>query len=136
MLQRLLLVGCSIAFTTLVVATTALAAEADPAHGETLAKRWCTSCHLVGADQKKASTDAPPFSVVANRPDFSAQKLAFFLLDPHPKMPNMSLSRTEAADLAAYISTLGLHRSSPQPAAPQPTRRGDATRLHSLHVGT
>jgi hypothetical protein len=28
------------------------------------------------------------------------------LLEPHPKMPNMSLSRTEAADLAAYIATL------------------------------
>jgi hypothetical protein len=39
-------------------------------------------------------------------PDFDAAKLAFFLMDPHPKMPNMSLSRTEAADLAAYIGSL------------------------------
>jgi hypothetical protein len=31
---------------------------------------------------------------------------AFFLLEPHPKMPNMQLSRSEAADLAAYIATL------------------------------
>jgi hypothetical protein len=29
-----------------------------------------------------------------------------FLLDPHPKMPDMGLSRAEAAALAAYISTL------------------------------
>jgi hypothetical protein len=29
-----------------------------------------------------------------------------FLLDPHAKMPDMGLSRTEAADLAAYIATL------------------------------
>jgi hypothetical protein len=29
--------------------------------------------------------------------------LALFLLLPHPKMPDMSLSRSEAADLAAYI---------------------------------
>jgi hypothetical protein len=41
-----------------------------------------------------------------NRPDFDAAKIAAFLLEPHPKMPNMSLSRTEAADLAAYIATL------------------------------
>jgi hypothetical protein len=27
-------------------------------------------------------------------------------MDPHPKMPNMQLSRTEAGDLAAYIATL------------------------------
>jgi hypothetical protein len=38
------------------------------------------------------------------RGDFSAEKLAFFLLEPHPKMPNMSLSRKEADDLAAYIA--------------------------------
>jgi hypothetical protein len=43
---------------------------------------------------------------IAAKPDFDAAKLAFFLLDPHPKMPNMQLSRTEAADLAAYIATL------------------------------
>jgi hypothetical protein len=30
-----------------------------------------------------------------------------FLLDPHPKMPDMSLTRTEAGDLAAYIASLG-----------------------------
>lgn len=38
---------------------------------------------------------------------FSAAQLTYFLLDPHPKMPNMALTRTEAADLAAYIATLG-----------------------------
>jgi mono/diheme cytochrome c family protein len=32
--------------------------------------------------------------------------LAFFLLDPHPKMPSFPLSRAEAADLAAYIASL------------------------------
>jgi hypothetical protein len=29
-----------------------------------------------------------------------------FLLDPHPKMPDMGLSRSDAADLASYIATL------------------------------
>jgi hypothetical protein len=28
------------------------------------------------------------------------------LLDPHPKMPDMGLSRSDAADLAAYIAAL------------------------------
>jgi hypothetical protein len=31
---------------------------------------------------------------------------AFFLLDPHPKMPNLALSRREADDIAAYIGSL------------------------------
>jgi hypothetical protein len=46
------------------------------------------------------------FASVAARPDFDPAKLAFFLLDPHPKMPNMQLSRDEASDIAAYIATL------------------------------
>ena len=85
------------------LAKTALAA--DPSHGETVVKRWCASCHLVAPGQK-SSTEAPPFAAVAKQPDFDANKLAFFLLDPHPKMPNMQLSRTEAADIAAYIASL------------------------------
>ena len=82
----------------------ALAADAD--HGAELAKRWCASCHLTDGGQKQASTDAPPFDAVAHKSDFTAEKVAFFLLDPHPKMPNFPLSRNEAADLAAYISAL------------------------------
>ena len=57
-------------------------------------------------DQARASADVATFASVASRPDFSAAQLIFFLLDPHPKMPNLSLTRVEAADLAAYIATL------------------------------
>lgn len=82
------------------------ASAADVQHGKDLAQRWCADCHLVSADQTRASADAAPFATVARQPDFSAARLAFFLLDPHPKMPNMSLSRTEASDLAGYIATM------------------------------
>ena len=77
-----------------------------PDHGETLVKRWCAACHLVAADQKAATTEAPAFAYVAKGPDFDTAKIASFLLDPHPKMPNMELSRDEAADITAYIATL------------------------------
>jgi len=43
---------------------------------------------------------------IAHKSDFTAEKVAFFLLDPHPKMPNFPLSRNEAADLTAYIGSL------------------------------
>jgi mono/diheme cytochrome c family protein len=79
---------------------------ADPDQGETLARRWCTGCHLVAADQKAATTEAPPFASIARRPNFDLAKVEFFLRDPHPKMPNMTLGRSEAADIAAYIATL------------------------------
>jgi mono/diheme cytochrome c family protein len=94
----------------LVVAAAAvsgsLATAADADHGSDLAKRWCAACHVVNPDQKQASTDAPPFAAIASKSDFSPEKIAFFLLDPHPKMPNFPLSRSEAADLAAYIGSL------------------------------
>jgi mono/diheme cytochrome c family protein len=82
------------------------AMAADAAHGGDLAKRWCASCHLVDGDQKQASADVPSFASIAARSDFSAEKVAYFLLDPHPKMPNFPLNRAEAADISAYIGSL------------------------------
>ena len=61
---------------------------------------------LVEGAQKQASADVPSFASIARRSDFTPEKIAYFLLDPHPKMPNFPLSRTEAADLAAYIGSL------------------------------
>lgn len=80
---------------------------ADAANGEVLAKRWCAACHVVAADQTQGGTQTPPFSAIANKPGLDAGEIALFLLVPHPKMPDMSLSRSEAADLAAYIKSQG-----------------------------
>ncbi len=85
-------------------------AYADPADGEKLARRWCASCHLVAPDQPTTATEAPPFAAIARTPGFNRDKLAYFLLAPHPKMPDMSLARSEANDLADYIATLGARR--------------------------
>ena len=91
-----------------LVVTTALtegAFAADVRKGETMAKRWCATCHIVASDQQRGTAQSPPFSAIANKPGFSETVLAYFLLTPHPRMPDMNLSRTEAADLAAYIKT-------------------------------
>jgi mono/diheme cytochrome c family protein len=85
-------------------ASSAVAADAD--HGADLAKRWCASCHVVANGQTQASADVASFASVARTPDLTPERLAFFLLDPHPKMPDFPLSRTEATDLAAYIRSL------------------------------
>ena len=94
----------------LVIATAglngSLAVAADADQGATLAQRWCATCHVVDGDQKQASADLPPFAVIAQKPDFTPEKVAAFLIEPHPKMPNFPLSRSEAADIAAYIGTL------------------------------
>jgi mono/diheme cytochrome c family protein len=102
--RRLIAVASLVIAVAGPAATSALAA--DPDHGETLVRRWCVECHLVAADQKAATTDAPSFASIAKRPGFEPAKVEFFLRDPHPKMPNMTLGRTEAADIAAYIATL------------------------------
>lgn len=104
MRQHLRRICLLLAVTPSVGIPSALAADAD--HGADLAKRWCASCHVVANGQTQASADVPSFAAVARKPDFSAERLAFFLLDPHPKMPNFPLSRIEAGDIAAYIASL------------------------------
>jgi mono/diheme cytochrome c family protein len=90
---------------TILSAPTIRAIAADARHGETLAKRWCASCHVVAPDQQRGSTTAPSFSEVANRPGIDAARIALFLLSPHPRMPDMNLTRNEAGDLSAYIES-------------------------------
>lgn len=82
-----------------------IAAAASVANGEKMARRWCAACHVVAKDQSTANTQAPPFSAIAKKPGFDAGRLALFLLLPHPRMPDMNMSRSEAADLAAYIAS-------------------------------
>lgn len=80
---------------------------ADASAGRALAERWCAGCHVVGTAPQSAASDAPTFSAIAARDgDISPSWLAFRLLNPHPQMPQVSLTRTEAADLAAYFATL------------------------------
>ena len=79
---------------------------ADAAHGLDLAKRWCASCHVVSPDQQSASADVPPFTAIANSPNFDPKRLAYFLLEPHPKMPQMALSLSATDDIATYIQSM------------------------------
>ncbi len=78
---------------------------ADATHGEALAKRWCASCHIVANDQKRGADNVPTFATIGKTPGFSPEKIAMFLMDPHPKMPDMQLTRDEAKDLGAYIAS-------------------------------
>ena len=79
---------------------------ADVAYGEQLARRWCASCHVVAADQTHGADNVPSFAAIAKMSGFTAERLAAFLRDPHPKMPDMQLTTDEAEALAAYILSL------------------------------
>ena len=82
-----------------------VAVAGDAKSGKQIAERWCQSCHAIGANQPTAVTEAPPFATIARKPDFDEAKVAVFLLEPHPKMPPIGLSRESAADLAAFIAS-------------------------------
>lgn len=86
--------------------TTLAHAAGDAAMGKALAEQWCASCHLVAPEQETATTVAPPFETIAERSPDEIAALAAFLADPHPPMPQMSLTRREIQNLLAYISSL------------------------------
>jgi cytochrome c len=87
----------------LLVASDAFAA--DSANGQRLAEARCVTCHRVGTDRRREIADAPPFEVIAQKFALDPGALAFSMLDPHPRM-NVTLTRREAEDIAAYINTL------------------------------
>lgn len=75
--------------------------------GHELARLWCRQCHVISPeDQARAQSAAPPFAEVANRPGNSLDAIKNFLADPHPPMPNLSLTRDESLNLATYILSL------------------------------
>ncbi len=102
---RKLLPTCFLVAASFLMQESAFAADAN--QGKIIAERWCSGCHVVGPEQKRAPTDqAPPFASIALRPDFDEARLALLLLAPHPNMPKLPLSRFEVANLAEYIRTL------------------------------
>ena len=56
----------------------------------------CAACHTVSADQKHGADAVPSFASIAQLPGFSPSNIAQFLMNPHPKMPDMQLTRDEA----------------------------------------
>ena len=83
--------------------SSALAADAH--NGKRIAEARCVTCHMVAPSPRREVADAPPFDVIARKFEVQPQTLAFAILDPHPRM-NVSLTRGEAEDIAAYINTL------------------------------
>jgi mono/diheme cytochrome c family protein len=98
-----------IAATAVVTMFAVTAAYAGASNGEHLAQRWCAPCHAVVRGETKAKASTPALATIARSPEFSRERLATSLLLFHPKMPDMSLTRDEASDLADYIAKLG-HR--------------------------
>ena len=83
-----------------------VAAQDRAAQGHALARQWCTSCHMVEPGGATGSDVAPPFPQIAQDKRLTPGQLRAWLADPHPPMPNLSLTRDEIENLVAYISSL------------------------------
>ena len=86
-----------------------IAAAATPdrvAKGHKLAQQWCTGCHIIEPGTTSASDVAPPFPKIAQDKRLTADQLRVWLANPHPPMPNLSLTREEIENLVAYIGSL------------------------------
>lgn len=92
----------------LVLVGVSVLAASRPEQGKAIAQRWCAACHQVSAEQTTASADAPSFMTIAQMRATPSALVALegFLADPHPVMPDMSLTRQEIRDLVAYIGSL------------------------------
>lgn len=71
-----------------------------------LSENWCASCHAVSAGQRPNNKGGPPFSRIAQSSDFNEERLAYLLLDPHPKMAKLALSRKAINNIAAHTMSL------------------------------
>ena len=90
----------------LLAALSPIAARADAAAGERLARQWCASCHVI--DSKGPATTLPQgppaFRIIAGH--LEPAQIRAFLTHPHGAMPDLSLSRADIEDLLAYIESL------------------------------
>jgi len=79
----------------------------DPMEGRKIASTWCSNCHRIdsgGAGQ--AGDGAPTWAAVAAMPSTTSMSLHAFLMSPHGRMPDFTLSRGQIDDLVAYILSL------------------------------
>ena len=89
-----------------VFLATPVAIAADASNGVRVAEARCVTCHAVAPlGLGRDVADAPPFEAIARKYAAQPDMLAFAIRDPHPKM-NVTITRSEAEDIAAYINTL------------------------------
>jgi mono/diheme cytochrome c family protein len=86
---------------------TAAPGTGDPLAGRGLAHQRCMECHDIGDPAAAGGPYAgPAFASVARRPGTTRRTIRAFLLGPHRRMPELSLSAQDADDLAAFIMRL------------------------------
>lgn len=81
----------------------------DPVAGAALSRQWCANCHVVAPGQAATpgtGDAAPTFPAIAAMTSTTALSLRAFLQQPHRRMPDWNLTRTQTDDVIAYILSL------------------------------
>jgi mono/diheme cytochrome c family protein len=95
---------CSgVLFAAAFAAQSAAAADAD--NGKRLAQQHCSPCHVVEPGSRRELANSPSFETIAQKFGHASELIASAILAPHPRM-NLTPSRRDARDIAAYIATL------------------------------
>jgi mono/diheme cytochrome c family protein len=93
----------SVLFISAFTVQSAVAADAD--NGKRLAQQHCAPCHIVEPSSRRELANSPPFDTIAQKFGNAPELIALAILAPHPRM-NLTPSRRDAQDIAAYIATL------------------------------
>lgn len=91
---------------TMAAAGSAFAdAPGNVQEGRKLVMNSCTSCHSTSASPTATDT-VPPLSFLAKDNKNNPSWVRGWLMNPHPPMPGIMLSRQQIADVIAYLNTL------------------------------
>ena len=95
--------------TTIVVGGVSVAnaapTTANARAGRELFMRSCVTCHAT-EDTSLASDHAPPLLSLARANKERPASIRGRLMNPHPPMPNLMLSRRQIADIIAYLNSV------------------------------
>jgi mono/diheme cytochrome c family protein len=82
--------------------------DGNPHAGRQFALNNCRPCHVVASGQgsEVRFANAPDFRSVAQQRETTPLSLNVWLTNPHPTMPVLQLTPSEAADVIAYIMSL------------------------------
>ena len=99
------IVAAGLALSLLAGSAYAAAVRGNPEAGRALVTNSCTACHA-SYSTNAAIDGAPPLSFLAKDNKANPRWVRGWLMDPHPPMPGIMLSRTQIDDVIAYLSTL------------------------------
>jgi cytochrome c len=95
----------------------------DAENGKQLAEKLCISCHVISEGaETSVPAGVPSFRGIANKPGQTGDHVRSKLINPHPPMPDISLSRQEIEDIIAYLDELRDEAAGAPLLPPQPEK--------------